>query len=147
MENFNYTPGSYNVENTPVEADRLTARLDWNINTKNTLSLKYFYLKSFETNNPSTSGALPGGRGPNANAIPYSSSYYRQNNNFNIFIADLNTTISSNMSNALTVGYSALRDFRDMDGGFFPGEHRPGQCGVSGTEHGFYHLRNGSQLV
>ena len=25
MENFNYTPGSYNVENTPVEADRLTA--------------------------------------------------------------------------------------------------------------------------
>lgn len=120
MENFNYTPGSYNVENTPVEADRLTARLDWNINTKNTLSLKYFYLKSFETNNPSTSGALPGGRGPNANAIPFSSSYYRQNNNFNIFIADLNTTISSNMSNALTVGYSALRDFRDMDGGFFP---------------------------
>lgn len=120
QENFNYNPGTYNVSNTPTQADRITARLDWNINSKNTLSVKYFYLKSFNTNRPSTSGAMPNGRGANKYAIPFSSSYYRTNNNFNIIMADLNTTINDRMSNTLKVGFSALRDYRDMDGGFFP---------------------------
>lgn len=119
-DNFNYNPGAYNVTSTPTQADKITARLDWNINSKNTLSFKYFYLKSFNTNNPSTSGAMANGRGPNSYAIPFSSAYYRTNNNFNIFIADLNTIVNSKMSNSLTVGYSRLRDFREMDGGFFP---------------------------
>ncbi len=35
-------------------------------------------------------------------------------------MADLNTTINDRVSNTLKIGYSALRDFRDMDGGFFP---------------------------
>lgn len=84
------------------------------------LSLKYYYLKSFNTNNPSTSGAPNNGRGPNAFAIPFSSSFYRTNNNFNIWMADLNTTINDRMSNYLKIGYSRLRDYRDMDGGYFP---------------------------
>ena len=120
QDKFNYNPGSYNVSSTPTEADRLTARVDWNINAKNSLSFKYFYLKSFNTNMPSTSGAATKGRGPNLYAIPFSSCYYRTNNNFNIFMADLTTSISDRMSNTLKVGYSALRDYRDMDGGFFP---------------------------
>jgi len=117
---FDYNPGSYSTSNIPTQADRLTTRLDWNINSKNALSIKYFYLKSFSTSMPSTSGATGGSRGPNANTIPFSSTYYRGNNNFNIIMADLNTTINDKMSNTLKIGYSALRDFRDMDGGFFP---------------------------
>jgi len=120
VSKFNYNPGSYNVTAVPTKADRLTARVDWNINSKNTLSLKYFYLKSFSTSTPSSSGAPTNGRGPNSFAIPYSSTYYRTNNNFNIFMADLTTAINDNMSNTLKLGYSALRDFREMDGGFFP---------------------------
>ncbi len=120
QEQFGYNPGSYDVTKSNTEADRLTARLDWNINRKNVLSVKYFYLKSFNTNNPSTSGAPKNGRGPNQYAIPFSSSYYRTNNNFNIVMADLNTIINDKMTNYLKVGYSALRDYRDMDGGFFP---------------------------
>ena len=117
---FDYNPGTYNVGSIPTEADRITARVDWNINQKNTLSVKYFYLKSFATNSPSTSGAPTNGRGANAYAIPFSSCYYRTNNNFNIVMADLVTNINDRMSNTLKVGYSALRDYRDMDGGFFP---------------------------
>ena len=120
VDNFEYNPGSYNTSNVPTEADRLTARLDWNINSKNSLSVKYFYLKSFNTNMPSGSGATGGSRSPSADRIPFSSSYYRTNNNFNIIMADLNSKISNKLSNTLKVGYSALRDFRDMDGGFFP---------------------------
>ncbi len=117
---FSYSPGSYSTSSVPTEADRLTARLDWNINPKNTLSVKYFYLKSFNTNMPSSSGATGGSRSPSADRIPFSSSYYRTNNNFNIIMADLNTTFNSKVSNTLKIGYSALRDYRDMDGGYFP---------------------------
>lgn len=120
VQKYNYSPGNYNTSSVPTEADRITARLDWNINFKNTLSIKYFYLKSFNTNMPSSSGATGGSRNPSADRIPFSSSYYRTNNNFNIIMADLNTTINEKMSNTLKIGYSALRDFRDMDGGFFP---------------------------
>ena len=119
-DNLNYNPGSFDLTKRNTEADRLTARVDWNINSKNALSLKYYYLKSFNTNNPSGSGSPLNGRGPNEYAIPYTSSFYRTNNNFNIVMADLNTIINDNMSNYLKIGYSALRDFRDMDGGFFP---------------------------
>lgn len=117
---LNYSPGSYDLTKRNTEANRLTARLDWNINPKNVLSFKYFYLKSFNTNNPSTSGTPLNGRGPNEYAIPFTSAFYRANNNFNIIMADLNTIINDNMSNYFKIGYSALRDFRDMDGGFFP---------------------------
>lgn len=117
---LNYNPGSFDVSKYETHADRITARIDWNINSKNTFSLKYYYLKSYTNNSPSTSGAPRNGRGPNAFAIPFSSAFYRTNNNFNIVMADLNTTVNDHMSNTLKVGYSRLRDFRDMDGGFFP---------------------------
>lgn len=119
-EKLGYNPGNFDMKKRNTEADRLTARIDWNINRQNTLSVKYYYLKSFNTNSPSTSGAPKNGRGPNQYAIPFSSSFYRTNNNFNIFIADLNTKINDNMANYFKLGYSRLRDFRDMDGGFFP---------------------------
>lgn len=115
-----YNPGVFDLNKYTTQADRLTARIDWNINEKNTLSLKYYYLKSFNTNSPSTSGAPKNGRGPNEFAIPFASSFYRANNNFNIVILDLNTQINNNISNTFKAGYSRLRDFRDMDGGFFP---------------------------
>ncbi|MDR0866363.1 MAG: TonB-dependent receptor [Candidatus Symbiothrix sp.] len=119
-EQFNYNPGKFDVNKTNTQADRITARVDWNISDKNALSVKYYHLKSFNTNNPSTSGTPLNGRGPNQYAIPFSSTFYRTNNNFDIFIADLNTTINDNMTNYFKVGYSRIRDFRDMDGGFFP---------------------------
>ena len=150
IANFDYNPGSFNVKRTPTEADRITARVDWNINPKNVLSLKYFYLKSFNTTAPSTSGALTNGRGPNAFAIPYSSSYYRTNNNFNIFMLDLNTTISNSMSNTLKIGYSALRDYREMDGGFFPevniGDGNGNAFTTFGTEANSYNNRLNSDI-
>lgn len=115
-----YDPGKFDVSKTQTRADRITARVDWNINPKNVLSVKYYYLKSYNDNYPSSSGAPNGKRGPNEYSIPYSSCFYRTNNNFNIWMADLNTTINDKMSNYFKVGYSRLRDFRDMDGGYFP---------------------------
>lgn len=120
VDKFNYNPGIYNVTEAPTQANRVTARLDWNISKKSSLSLKYYYLDSYATNKPSTSGAPSNGRGPNEWAIPFSSQYYRTHNDFHIVMADLNTTVNDRMSNTLKVGYSRMRDYRDMDGGYFP---------------------------
>ncbi|MXV52327.1 TonB-dependent receptor plug domain-containing protein [Pedobacter sp. HMF7647] len=113
---YGYDPGAYQNYNLRTNSDRIAAKLDWNINSKNSLSLKYFYLKSFRDVPPSASGALTS-RSPGALTLPFFSSYYTINNNFNIGIAELNSRISAKFSNKLTVGYQALRDFRSSPGG------------------------------
>ncbi|MEP6613771.1 MAG: TonB-dependent receptor, partial [Mucilaginibacter sp.] len=100
-----------------TQSDKITTKLDWNIDDKNTLSIKYFYLKSLRDVPPSNSGAPNGNRQPGTATLPFFSSFYTINNNFNIGIAELNTRFSSTVANKLTVGYQALRDFRQSPGG------------------------------
>jgi Carboxypeptidase regulatory-like domain len=110
-----YNPGEYQGYNYATSSDKITVKLDWNLNKNNVLSAKYFYLKSFQDQPASNSStALGGSRAPGPSTLPFSGSGYRINNNFNIGILELDTRVSSSMSNKLTVGYSALRDFRSF---------------------------------
>ena len=121
MSTYNYNPGEYQGYNYRTHSDKLTVRIDWNMNKANTLTLKYNYLKSFRDIAASNSGAPGGNRQPGNNGLPFSGSGYTINNNFNIFIAELNTRISNKLSNKLQAGYSALRDFRaSLAGSDFP---------------------------
>lgn len=120
IQKYGYNPGVYQGYNYRTQSDKLTVRLDWNINTKNTFTLKYNYLKSFKDQPASNSGAV-GSRQPSNTGLPFSGNGYTINNNFNIFIGELNTRISTKMNNKFQVGYSALRDFRSsLAGGNFP---------------------------
>lgn len=116
---YSYDPGSYENFNYATYSDKLTVKLDWNINKNNTLSAKYFYLKSYRDAAPSSSSTAFGTstRFAGSNSLPFSSAGYRINNNFNIGILELNTKVSNTMSNRATVGYSALRDYRASLGG------------------------------
>ena len=38
MQKFNYNPGEYQDYNYLTQSDKITARIDWNINTKNTFT-------------------------------------------------------------------------------------------------------------
>jgi len=111
---YTYDPGEY--ENFPYKtySDKLTVKLDWNISPSSTLSAKYFYLKSYRDATPSSTSTAYGSstRFAGTNSLPFSSSGYRINNNFNIGILELNTKVSNTMSNRATLGYSALRDYR-----------------------------------
>ncbi|MDR1951023.1 MAG: TonB-dependent receptor, partial [Bacteroidales bacterium] len=98
-QHLNYDPGFFDKDKRETEANRLTVRFDYNLDAKNSLSLKYYHLRSFNTVNPSTSGQPNGGRGPNQFSIPFSSCFYRTNNNFDIVMLDLNSTINNKMSN------------------------------------------------
>lgn len=114
---YGYNAGAYENNQLRTQSDKIAAKLDWNINDNNTLSVKYFYLKSFRDVSPSASGAPTNGRSPSLTTLPFFSSYYTINNNFNIIIAELNTRIGTAFANKLTVGYQALRDFRTSPGG------------------------------
>ena len=112
---YGYDPGSFQGYTFRTYSDKITAKLDWNINGKNTFTLKYNYLKSFADQFASTSrpgsGQTTGGQ-PGTYSMPYFGSGYVINNNFNIFIAELNTHFSNRLSNKIQIGYTALRDFR-----------------------------------
>jgi hypothetical protein len=117
---YGYDAGPYENYNYNTNADRATVRLDYNINSKNTFNINYFYLKSNRNVPPSSSGAPGGGRTASINGMPFFASSYVINNNFNIIIGELNTRFSNAVSNKLQVGYNRLRDFRGSPGGIFP---------------------------
>jgi hypothetical protein len=112
---YGYDPGAFQGYSFKTYSDKITAKLDWNINSKNTFTLKYNYLKSFADQFASTSrpgsGQVTGGQ-PGTYSMPFFGSGYVINNNFNILIAELNTHFNNRLSNKLQIGYTALRDFR-----------------------------------
>lgn len=121
IDKYNYDPGQFQNYSYKTYSDKVTAKLDWNINDKNTFTIKYNYLKSYKNIPASNSGAPGGNRQPSSTGLPFSGSGYTINNNFNIFIAELNSRFSNRASNKLQVGYTALRDFRSsLAGADFP---------------------------
>lgn len=120
--NYSYDPGPYENYNYKTNSDKLTVKLDWNINKNNTLSAKYFLLNSNQEKAASTGNVIVYGtsRAASATSLPFYGVGYKQYNNFNIGILELNTKISNTMSNRATVGYSALRDYRASLGNNLP---------------------------
>jgi hypothetical protein len=144
--NYNYSTGPYEGYKLAQNSDKITAKVDWNINASNTFSIKYNYLKSYRDVAPSNSGSptVTGGRSLSTNTLPFLSSYYRINNNLNSFIAELNSTISGGFSNQFQAGYTAQRDFRSSLGGSpFPfvdilyNANGPGASGNEFTSFGY----------
>lgn len=115
QQKYGYDPGAFQGYNFKTQSDKVTAKIDWNINSKNTFTIKYNYLKSFSDQFASSSrpgsGQSTGGQ-PGTNSMPFFGSGYVINNNFNIIIAELNSRIGKRSSNKLQIGYTALRDFR-----------------------------------
>ncbi len=114
---FNYDPGSYQGYSFATTSKKLTAKIDWNIGSKSTLTFKYNYMRSFSENPQSTSRSGSGFvTGPAAQSytygLPFSGSKYVQNNNFDIFILELNTRFSKSFSNKFQTGYTIERDPR-----------------------------------
>jgi hypothetical protein len=120
QQRYGYTTGAYQNYQLRQNSDKITARLDWNINSNNRFNIKYNYLKSYADIAPSSSGAV-GVRAQSQFGLPFQSAYYTINNNLNSIIAELNSTLGGGkFSNNLTAGYSAFRDFRSTLSSVFP---------------------------
>ena len=114
---YKYNPGAYQGYNFKTNSYKVNARIDFNINSANVLTVKYNYLKSYADQPASTSRSLGGngfitGGQPGNQSMPFQGSGYRINNNLGIWIAELNTRFGNSASNKLQVGYTKERDFR-----------------------------------
>jgi len=118
---WTYDPGTFENFDVPTQSSKFLAKLDWNLSDKHKVTLRYNQLNSFRDIPPSNSGgfgsAPPGGRQNSNNALPFSNSWYRQNQNLYSVIGEVNSSFSNKFANSLTVGYSAFRDFRETAGG------------------------------
>ncbi len=123
IEKYNYDPGAYQGYQYGSVSKRLTTKLDWNINSKNSFSLKYTLLRSSADIPASNSQSVnaSNGRRPSTTSMPFYGGGYTINNNADIIIGELNTRFSNNASNKLQIGYTKLRDFRGtLTSGNFP---------------------------
>ena len=139
IKKYNYDPGSYENYSREARNKKFNARLDFNLSKNHKLNIKYNLLNSYADITPSTSGALPGGRNPSATNLPFQASLYRIYNNLHSVIGELNSVFSNTMSNNFTVGYTAMRDYREspVGGTPFPTVDIGNGAGQSMTSFGY----------
>ncbi len=107
---FNYDPGNFENTVRSLDTDRFTVRLDYNLDNKNSFTLKHNYVKG-ESTSPSTSGNT---------SINFANAgiFFPSETNFSTF--EWNSSITNELSNNLIVSYTTVRDDRDPIGGAFP---------------------------
>ncbi len=117
--NFNYVTGPYQGYDFKIPSTRFLARLDYNLSDRNKLSLRYNLLNSSSDILVSTSNSLGFGcRRYNPpicstlNALNFANSNYAILENIRSIVGEWNSSISSNMSNNLIVGYTSSDESR-----------------------------------
>ena len=113
-DKYDYDPGLYQGYSYTSESKRFSAKIDWNINEKNTFTFKYNLLRSSSQTPPSNSGSAQTSYGRSAGqyAMPFFGAGYVINNNIDIYIGELNTRFSNSVNNKLQIGFTKLRDYR-----------------------------------
>ncbi|MEJ2880089.1 TonB-dependent receptor [Pedobacter sp. GR22-6] len=108
-DRYGYDVGGSGAFDTETRNTKIFARLDWNINSKNQLTLRHNYIDAYDDKLTRA-----------ANAFSFSSNLYRFNDVQNNSVMELRSSISSTLSNNLIVGYSRIRDARAAEGTPFP---------------------------
>ncbi|HET9440780.1 MAG TPA: carboxypeptidase regulatory-like domain-containing protein [Longimicrobiales bacterium] len=119
--NFDYETGPY--ENYPFEtpATRFLGKLDFNVNQRNKLSLRYTHLDSETDVLASNSSSLGFGlRRTNPNGLNFANTNYAILENIRSIIGEWNSTIGTNKANNLIVGYTYQDESRSAPGEMFP---------------------------
>ncbi len=117
---FNYDSGPYENYSLATESSKGLAKIDYNINKGNRLSVRFNYLKSKRDVPASNSGVVSGNRSNVIGALNFANSNYIINNDLYSGIVELNSVISTKLSNNIQIGFTANRDYRSSGGGVFP---------------------------
>jgi outer membrane receptor protein involved in Fe transport len=119
--NFNYETGPYQDYSHETPATRILLKLDYNINDRNKLSLRYNHLDSKTDVLLSNSSSLGfGSRRTSLFGLNFQNSNYQILENIRSIVGELNTRIGDNMANNLILGYTYHDESRDSRGTFFP---------------------------
>jgi hypothetical protein len=125
---FDYETGPYQGYDFKTPSRRFIARLDYNLNDHNKLSLRYNLLNSVTDQLVSNSSSLGLGcrrNGPSPcstlNALNFANSNYAILENIRSIVGEWNSSFGGNKSNNLIVGYNTSDESRkNVDGPWFP---------------------------
>lgn len=107
---YNYDAGSYlGAYKIFTNSDKLFGRLDFNLNDKNTLTLRGIYTSGWGNNLERTSTNFQFG----------STDFTQYTKNFNV-TAELKTKFNNNLNNQLNVSYINVHEYRDFPGTLSP---------------------------
>ncbi len=112
---YNYDPGTYEGYDFATDNFKFVGRLDWNINDKNRLTLRY---NQSETNDDDqiNSNSGPSGisrfsnsrrGGSNTGGLNFQGSNFKNNTKVNSTVVELNSIFSSKISNQLIGSYTS----------------------------------------
>ena len=104
-----YDPGSYLNINNETNSDKVLAKINWNISDKHKLILRHSYTYGENISNS---------RSPNAMRFYNNGIFFPSKTNSTGL--ELNSILSSNMSNRLMLGYTSVIDDREPLGANFP---------------------------
>lgn len=119
--NFGYETGPYQDYDHATPATRFIAKLDYSLNDRNKLSLRYNHLDSETDVLVSNSSSLGfGSRRSSTTGLNFQNSNYIIMENIRSIIGEWNSMIGKNMANNLIIGYSYSDESRKSRGSFFP---------------------------
>lgn len=119
--NFGYDPGPYQGYDFETPSTRFLMKLDYNIDNKNKVSLRYTHLDSFTDVLLSNSSSLGFGiRRSTTQALNFANSNYKIMENIRSIVGEWNSILADNMSNNFIAGYTYNDESRESKGKFFP---------------------------
>lgn len=107
---YGYNPGIFDANTRTLESNKITAKIDWNIDENNKLSLRHGYVQGDNLEARSS-----GNR--NIGFVNGSESFVTTTNSTAL---ELNSSIGNKFSNNFILTYTAVRDDRDPLGDPFP---------------------------
>lgn len=98
---YSFDPGSYNTINQERKSTSIFARIDWNINEKNKLTIRHSFVDGSDDNIS---------RSPSS--ITFANGGYTFNSTTNSSVIELTSNFSDRSSNDLRLTYNHIRDHR-----------------------------------
>ncbi len=106
---YNYNPGTYGAYKIFTNSDKYFGRLDWNINSKNTLMLRAIYTNGWGNNLERSS----------TNFQFSSTDFTQYTKNLNL-VAELKTKFSNSLNNQFIASYIKVHEYRTFPGTLSP---------------------------
>jgi Carboxypeptidase regulatory-like domain len=120
-QNFGYDTGPYQDYPFEIPAKRYLAKVDYNFNARNKVSVRYLQLNSESPTMLSNSSSLGwGNRRTNTTGLNFANSNYAILENIKSGVAEWNSILGTNAANNLIVGYNTSDESRPQKGELFP---------------------------
>jgi len=110
---YGYDPGGFGsgYKKPNANNDKMFFRLDYNINSKNRLTLRHNYVNGLVDNPPSKASS---------SVFAFGDDFYRLTSKTNSTVLQLQSTLRQDLFNELIVNYSTIRDSRQVPDTLFP---------------------------